>query len=89
MTVACASCGSIPGRETTTTSTKPRPSSLPGKLLFLNCPNLVKHLSFSEIQAELANLPILPNFVKIKNPLNVLKFKFSKFISFLNTLTIN
>ena len=44
-------------------------------------------LGFSEIQAELTNLPILPNLAKIKNPLNVLKFKFSDFISFWNTLS--
>ena len=35
------------------------------------------------------NLPILPNFVKIENPLKVLKFKFSNFISFWNTLTLS
>ena len=46
-------------------------------------------MGFSEIQVELTNLPILPNFVKIKNPLNVLKFKFSKFISFWNTLVLS
>ena len=45
------------------------------------------HLGFSVIQADLTNLPILPNFVKIKNPLKVLKFNFSNFISFWNTLT--
>ena len=49
-------------------------------------------LGFSEIQAELTNLPSLPNFlpnlpilpncVKIKKPLKVFKFKFSDFISF-------
>ena len=46
-------------------------------------------LSFSEIETELANLPnfaakfgklgnlpILPDSVKIKNPLNISKFKF-------------
>ena len=45
----------------------------------------ISQLSFSEIQAELANLlnllnfplnlPNLPNPAKIKNPLNALKFK--------------
>ena len=49
---------------------------------------LSKYLEFYEIQAELTNLPILPNypilpnFVQIKNPLNVLKLKFSNFIAF-------
>ena len=40
---------------------------------------------FFETQAELANLanlPNLPNSVKIKNPLNVSKFKIKNFISF-------
>ena len=56
------------------------------------------HLGFSEIQAVITNLPILPNFlpnlpnqanlpilpsfVKIKNPLKILKLKISNFISF-------
>ena len=47
------------------------------------------HLGFSEIHAEYKNLPILPNFAKIKNPLNILKFKFSNFISFWNTLILS
>ena len=60
---------------------------------------MVKQLGFSKIQAELTNLPIfpnflpnlpiLPNFVKIKNPLKILKFKISNFISFWNTLTLS
>ena len=33
-------------------------------------------------------MPILHNFVKIKSPLNVVKFKFSKFISVGNTLAL-
>ena len=36
-------------------------------------------MGFSKIQTELTNLPILPNYVKIKNPLKVLKFKILKF----------
>ena len=39
------------------------------------------HLGFSKIQTEFTNLPILPvlrNFVKIRNYLKVLKLKFSK-----------
>ena len=54
-------------------------------------------MGFSKIQAELANLAILPNFaaklsklgkfanlpnsVKIKNPLNISKFNFLNFVS--------
>ena len=47
---------------------------------------IIGHLGVSDFQAELTNLPIFPNlsnllpilpdFVKIKNPLNVLKFKY-------------
>ena len=33
------------------------------------------YLSFLETQTKLANLPNLPKFVKIKNHLNVSKFK--------------
>ena len=51
-------------------------------------------MGFSEIHAELTNLsilpnflPNLPNFVKIKNPLNLSKYKILNFISFLNTLS--
>ena len=45
------------------------------------------HLCFFETQAELANLPNFPakfgkNSAKIKNPLNVSKFKINFFISF-------
>ena len=50
------------------------------------------YFGFYKIQAELTNLrilPNLPNFVKIKNPLEVLKLKFSNFISFWNTLTLS
>ena len=36
--------------------------------------DISKTMGFSEIQAELKKLPISPNFAKIKNPLNVLKF---------------
>ena len=46
----------------------------------------ITHLEFFKIQAELTNLPVLPdyclislNFAKIKNPLNVLIFKIFKY----------
>ena len=46
-------------------------------------------MSFSETQAELANLPnFLPNSVKIITPLNVLKLKIKKLISFWNVLNL-
>ena len=41
--------------------------------------SIVRHLGLSEIQAEFTNLHILPNFVKIKNHLKVLKFQISNF----------
>ena len=62
-------------------------------LLFINynfhllviCTNGMKQLGFSEIQAELTNLPILPNlpnflpnFVKLKKYLKCIKIKIFK-----------
>ena len=55
---------------------------------FAHFPLKSGEIRFSEIQAELTNLPtspnlpkllILLNLVKNKNPLNVFKFKFSTF----------
>ena len=43
---------------------------------------------FFETQAELPNLPNLPNSVKIKSPLNKSKFQFKIFISLWNVLNV-
>ena len=45
-------------------------------------------LFYFETQAEMANLPNLPNSVKIKKPLNVSNFKIKIFISFVNVLNL-
>ena len=64
------------------------PKTVSQNILSVLCIEADHHLGFSKIQAELTNLPILPNLpncAKIKNPLNVFKLKFSNFISFWNT----
>ena len=62
---------------------------IPSKLTLCGSSEL-NYLGLSEIQAEpnLPNLTILPILFKIKNPLKVLKFIFSNFVSFWNTLTL-
>ena len=54
--------------------------------------NTAWELRFSEIKADPANfpkLPNLPNHSKIKNPINVLKLRLLNFFSFWKTLTLH